>query len=546
LLAASYLEVGSGRPVGLFNGKLDSPGIIGRALTLDAIRRVRDGECLDVVANGQLRAAWDFAAEPAAAIVYDRSVNRLHGDVKQEPMRAATSHRWGKRAVCFADAPSEYGAIHFHDDDLGDAEWQPDFEFVVPEVASAVCGVRLESEAMSDVMPIFVVPSPGAPRQRVAFVVPTFTYLAYGNDRQYWDVNRTKINSGFTAEPRPPQAADLLLWDHPELGSSLYDVHPDGSGVCYVSRLRPIVTMRPTYTYWLTRGERNLALDLRILEWLESIGQGYDVLTDEDVHADGFDSLSQYRVVLTGSHPEYVSEPIYDAFETYLGKGGRVFSFGGNGFYWVTSVFSDRPHIIEVRRGTAGTRAWDSAPGESFHVSSGESGGLWRHRGRDPRRLFGVGFAAEGFEGGCGYRINRDAYDDPRLSALFAGIAPDETIGDFGTILGGAVSDEIDRADWRLGTPGHAVVLASSAGLSDYYQQTPEDVRVLSPSGHGGRSRPEEVRADIALVRWPKDGCAVSVGSIGFAGALDANAFDNNVARFAMNTLRLLLADGPV
>jgi len=37
---------------------------------------------------------------------------------------------------------------------------------------------------------------------------------------------------------------DLYMYDHPELGGSLYDCHADGSGVCYSSRLRPISISR--------------------------------------------------------------------------------------------------------------------------------------------------------------------------------------------------------------------------------------------------------------------------------------------------------------
>lgn len=71
---------------------------------------------------------------------------------------------------------------------------------------------------------------------------------------------------------------------------------------------------------------------------------------------------------------------------------------GGNGYYWVTIRDRRRPHIIEVRRGQAGTRAWSSLPGEAHHSSTGEPGGLWRHRGRSPNELVGVRFIGQGYD----------------------------------------------------------------------------------------------------------------------------------------------------
>ena len=42
-------------------------------------------------------------------------------------------------------------------------------------------------------------------------------------------------------------------------------------------------------------------------------------------------SLRRARVVITGSHPEYWSEQMLDAWGTYLRQGGRLVYLGGNG-----------------------------------------------------------------------------------------------------------------------------------------------------------------------------------------------------------------------
>ena len=74
--------------------------------------------------------------------------------------------------------------------------------------------------------------------------------------------------------------SDLYLYDHPELGGSLYDCHADGSGVCYSSRLRPVLNFSARYHSWL--GGHGSALyqynaDTHLFDWLDHKGVDYDV-----------------------------------------------------------------------------------------------------------------------------------------------------------------------------------------------------------------------------------------------------------------------------
>ena len=67
------------------------------------------------------------------------------------------------------------------------------------------------------------------------------------------------------------------------------------------------------------------------------MGFEHDVLTDHLVHREGVELLNKYRVLLTGSHPEYWTEPLWKAVQAYLAQGGRAMYLGGNGMYWVIS-----------------------------------------------------------------------------------------------------------------------------------------------------------------------------------------------------------------
>ena len=116
------------------------------------------------------------------------------------------------------------------------------------------------------------------PRAPVAFLASTATYLAYSNYRARMRPGPAELYIGALPVVDP---TDLLLMHHPELGGSTYDTHSDGSGVCHVSWRRPILNVRPTGRLW------NLFLDFCLLDWLEAHDQPYDVITDDDLHAEG-------------------------------------------------------------------------------------------------------------------------------------------------------------------------------------------------------------------------------------------------------------------
>jgi N,N-dimethylformamidase beta subunit-like, C-terminal len=238
--------------------------------------------------------------------------------------------------------------------------------------------------------------------------------------------------------------------------------------------------------------------------------------------------------VITGGHPEYVSEEMLDALAGYLESGGNLAYLGGNGFYWVTTGAAGAPHVLEVRRGRTGSRTWTGGPGEGHHTA-GEPGGHWVDRGRAPQALVGVGFAAQGGGPGAGYERTADS-EDPRAAFIFAGIGRDDIIGDFGLKLGGAAADELDRADFGLGTPPGTLVVATSRGAhDDSYQRAVEEVEEMNPREGGSQS--DYVRADMTYFETPAGGSVFSVGSIAWSASLSHAGYANNVATVTRNVL---------
>jgi len=511
--ARKAVENGRLRATWHFNGKIDRPSLL-------------SGE--------QPLGLWDFAADIATDRISDRSPNHLHGRTVNAPKRAVTGHNWDGSEMDWRRAPQQYGAIHFHDDDLYDAGWRPTLTLTVPtDARSGVYALRLEADGGPEFWVVFYVRPPRrGPRARTAFLASTATYLAYSNYRMRMRPGPAEL---FIGALPIVDTTDLLLMHHPELGASTYDTHSDGSGVCHVSRLRPIVNVRPTGRLW------NLFLDLCLLDWLEAHAQPYDVITDDDLHAEGLPLLDGYSVILTGCHPEYLSREMMDALAAYLGRGGRLMYMGGNGFYWRVSYPRAHPGMIEMRRAEDGTRAWVEAVGEYYHSSTGEYGGLWRRQGRAPNTLVGVGFVAQGFDRSSYYRRTA-ASRDPRAGFVFEGVE-DEILGDFGVAWGGAAGLELDAFNPSLGSPAWALVLASSEDHSNAFQLVNEEINV-SFAGADGRFSPA-VRADMVFYEHPGGGAVFSTGSIAYVGSLAHKGYDNNISRLTLNVLRRFLDPTP-
>jgi N,N-dimethylformamidase len=521
-----------------YNGRIDSPRLARRSLPpadVDSLLRTPHAARF----KGDLVAAWDFAIDIGSARIVDTGPERLDGITVNLPTRAVTGHNWTGEEMCWRRAPEQYGAIHFHDDDLYDAGWNPDFAFEVPaRLRSGLYAARLRSGTDEERIPFVVLPNRGA-ESDVALLLPTATYMAYANERMGFTMDLAEQLTGQLAVFTPTH---LFLNQHREYGLSLYDTHSDGSGVCYSSRLRPILNMRPKFQFqWSCYGKdgsrlREFNADLNIVDWLTHIRVPHDVITDEDLHREGFPLLKPYRVLITGGHPEYYSWEMRQSVTAFTEGGGRLMYLGGNGFYWRIAFNRELPGVIELRRAEGGIRTWEARPGEAYMAFTGEYGGLWRRQGnRAPQALVGVGFTAEGFDKSSYYRRTEQSLD-PRVSFMFEGIGKDELIGDFGFHGGGAAGNELDRADPLLGTPPQALVVARSEDHTALYFLVNEEVLVNNPWIDGTNN--PLVRADMVFFETLNGGAVFSVGSIAFTGSLAWNSYRNNVARLTQNVLK--------
>ena len=467
------------------------------------------------------------------------------------PARGMKGQRWTGEHHSWQAAPREYAAVHFHEDDLYDAGWSADVVWTVPEDAKSgayalhlTCG-ETDAQAMREAyIPFFIRPPRQAPkgsRPKLAFLAPTCSYMAYANHGEHITVRGVERLMGRLLHFGHQ---DVYLYDHPELGHSLYDKHADGSGICYSSRLRPNINCAPRYHSWLGGDGSSLYqynADTHLFGWLAHHGFEYDIITDEDLHRDGFALIQHYDVILTGSHPEYHSTAMWDAMKAWLDRGGRLMYMGANGWYWRIAFHDELPGVIEVRRAEDGIRSWEAEPGEYYHSFSGEYGGLWRRCGRPPNVMAGIGFVAQGFDVSTYYRRALDA-EDPRVSFIFDGVA-DEIIGDFGLIGGGAAGIELDCINRLLGSPPNILRLASSEDHSPLMLLVNEEFTATLPNLGGDQN--ERVRADLSFFETPSGGAVFATGSIAWIGSLPWNGYENNVSTITLNTLRRFLDPQP-
>lgn len=295
-----------------------------------------------------LWASWDFSRCISSSRIEDIGPNALHGELINLPTRAVTGSNWTGEEMCWRHAPEQYGAIHFHDDDIYDFNWEPDFELEIPEdLTSGVYAARIRCGGFEDAMPFFVCPPKSKRKAELCVLVSTFIYVIHGNHARpdfvpEWNA-RIKAWNAYPWNPA----------QYRQYGLSTYNTHSDWSGICHASHRRPLFNLRPgnlTFGYGEGPGLRHFQADSHLIAWLYAKGHEFDIITDQELHDEGFDAIFGYKALTTGTHPEYHTKQTLNALETYRDQSGRLIYLEGNGFYWRIAVHKEEPGALENRR----------------------------------------------------------------------------------------------------------------------------------------------------------------------------------------------------
>lgn len=434
---------------GIFDGKVSGIRCYDAQLDVVALMDIMNG--FDAVYSDRLRGHWDLSICADLDRVVDVSGHNLHGQALNAPARGVTGPRPVPGSELFAEASPNYDAVHLHSDDIEDTSWAPSATIAVPaDAPSGIYAVQVEARPERAYLPFVVRAKTPA---SVVLLLPTYTWQAYSN-----------------------LGRDRRLWP----GLSNYALHRDGSPVYLSTSLKPSSTYSPlAYTEvggedafidsdgdpagTTQRSTHLLMADLYIAHWLAGIAARYSVITDGDLHRDGLGALGEAQVLVLSAHPEYWTASMLDGALSFLRRGGNVMYMGGNGLYWVTSVRDDKPHLLEIRRGSSASQTWSAEPGERRHTFDGTPGGAWWQQGQPPNLVTGVGFAGFGWDQAVAFERLPASYE-PDFCWVFEGVGPG-SIGSVGLNMGGAVAFEFDRHEPALGAPD-AVVLARAVPRS--------------------------------------------------------------------------------
>lgn len=297
-----------------------------------------------------------------------------------------------------------------------------------------------------DARALFVVRAAAATAP-ILYKVPVLTYHAYNVvDGKAYDPQTGEGHWCLYNTPRPPELPRPV----PE-GVS---VHRPGGGTGatpYDITANPDPydpSPRQTFQHW----------DARFVAWLERAGYQADYCTDIDLHRDGLDQLSPYRLLVSVGHDEYWSDAMRAALDTFVAAGGNAAFFSGNTCWWRV-VFHDDIRFSRVQYWHETGRPENTSIGVSFR-NGGE-----RDRNDHPIPV--------------GYRVQHADHWVYRNTGLADG---DQFGGEPHEYLIGYECDgaEFDRADLRAGRP----VRPTGA------DGTPDGFRILGvgdtrPSGWG-------------------------------------------------------------
>ena len=216
----------------LYNGKIDRPRLSKRALSKAEIESLASGYsgCASDL-RADVVGAWDFhtniTTNIASTFIVDTSPSHLNGFIINLPVRGMTGYNWTADDIVYHHKPEEYGAIHFHDDDIDDARWDVNFTFEVPNaIRSGIYAARLringeDTSETEDFVPFVIKPPKGKTTSKLALILPTNSYMAYSND----NLGTNSVVAQLLAGKVPVMAAaDLYLNEHREYGLSTYSL----------------------------------------------------------------------------------------------------------------------------------------------------------------------------------------------------------------------------------------------------------------------------------------------------------------------------------
>ncbi len=217
--------------------------------------------------------------------------------------------------------------------------------------------------------------------------------------------------------------------------------------------------------------------ETHLLEWFEKKSIRYDMYADVDLHENG-SLLSQYKVIILQTHPEYHSKKMYRALENFVRDKGNLMYLGANGLY-AKVVYDPMLKILETRA-FGGTHHYDKT-----------TGGLWRNLNEPESALLGVQYDRRGYKTFHPYSVKNENH------WIFS-----NTNLKYGDTFGGSCG--------RNGASGH-----ETDKITNY---SPSNLVHLAKG-----TNPDNGGADMIYYELPNGGKVFSVGSITYTSCINSD-----------------------
>ncbi|VTS08468.1 carboxypeptidase-like regulatory domain-containing protein [Tuwongella immobilis] len=183
----------------------------------------------------------------------------------------------------------------------------------------------------------------------------------------------------------------------------------------------------------------------RLLAWLEREDFAYDFYSDAQLH-DGTLDLSQYRVLVISTHPEYWSVPMFRKLRSWVfEQGGRLMYLGGNGLNCAVEFVDDgramvclnswpadresRMHAVEASEASVLGVVYTDAGAMTAAPYQVLEPGHWVFAGTglEAGDLFGEHILAQRYSGGAsGHETDKTTpHTPPGVTILARGLNPD-------------------------------------------------------------------------------------------------------------------------
>ena len=166
-----------------------------------------------------------------------------------------------------------------------------------------------------------------------------------------------------------------------------------------------------------------------LTKWLESNEYDYEMISDEDLHSNSY-ILSNYKVLIIHTHPEYWTENMRSNLETFLAFGGNLLYLGGNGIYWKV-VYNSINRTMEVR------------VDHKRHKFDFTQGGLWKSLEKPASQLLGISYTNSGIGTYAPYKV----FDESHWIFQGTNLKKDDLFAENCEYCEGGSGHETDRPD---------------------------------------------------------------------------------------------------